>query len=92
MTEEEAKLVKSFCFLTQKPMLYIANVSEEDLTNLEANVHYIALTQFAKEHGCSVVAICAELEAQLSEFDEEERNAVIKYALNALNGEEVDQI
>ena len=78
MTEEEAKLVKSFCFLTQKAMLYIANVSEEDLFDLQANPHYQALCDYANEHGSKVIAICAELEAQLSEFDPEERQSYLE--------------
>ena len=73
MSEEELKMVKSFCFLTQKPMLYIANVCEEDLFDLEANPHYVSLCAYANEHGSKVIPICAELEAQLSEFDPEER-------------------
>ena len=77
MSEEELKMVKSFCFLTQKPMLYIANVSEEDLFDLEANSHYVTLCEYAKSHGSKVIAICAELEAQLSEFDPEERKSYL---------------
>ena len=77
MSEEELKMVKSFCFLPQKPMLYIANVSEEDLFDLEANSHYVALCEYAKSHGSKVIAICAELEAQLSEFDPEERKSYL---------------
>ncbi len=77
MSEEELKMVKSFCFLTQKPMLYIANVSEEDLFDLEANSHYVTLCEYAKSHGSKVIAICAELEAQLSEFEPEERKSYL---------------
>ena len=73
MSEEELKMVKSFCFLTQKPMLYIANVSEDDLLDLNANPHYVSLCEYATSHQSKVVAICAELEAQLSEFDPEEK-------------------
>lgn len=78
MTDEELKMVKSFCFLTQKPMLYIANVSEEDLFDLEANPHYVTLCNYAKEHGSKVIPVCAELEAQLSEFDPEERKSYLE--------------
>ena len=77
MTQEEEKMVRSFTFLTQKPMLYIANVSEEDLLDLEGNSHYNALLEYATEHGSKVVPICAEIEAQLSEFDEEEKKAFL---------------
>jgi ribosome-binding ATPase YchF (GTP1/OBG family) len=58
-------------------MLYIANVSEEDLFDLEANSHCVALCEYAKSHGSKVIAICAELEAQLSEFDPEERKSYL---------------
>ena len=73
LTDGEEKMVRSFSFLTQKPMMYIANVSEEDLLDLSSNTHYEALVKYAKEHGSRVIPICAELEAQLSEFDAEEK-------------------
>jgi ribosome-binding ATPase YchF (GTP1/OBG family) len=53
--------------------MYIANVSEEDLLDLSSNPHYEALVKYAKEHGSRVIPICAELEAQLSEFDAVEK-------------------
>ena len=40
---------------------------------LSSNTHYEALVKYAKEHGSRVIPICAELEAQLSEFDAEEK-------------------
>ena len=77
ISQEEEKMIKSFTFLTQKPMLYIANVSEEDLLDLSGNSHYNALCEYATAHGSKVVPICAEIEAQLSEFDEEEKAAFL---------------
>lgn len=72
-SEEESKMVKSFSFLTQKPMLFVANVSEDDLTNLDGNEHYKKLTSYAESHNMKVIPICAELEAELSDFSPEEK-------------------
>lgn len=72
-SEEESKMVKSFSFLTQKPMLFVANVSEDDLTNLDVNEHYKKLMSYAESHNMKVIPICAELEAELSDFSPEEK-------------------
>lgn len=77
LTQEEEKMVRSFTFLTQKPMLYIANVGEADLLDLDSNQYYNDLLEYAKVHNSKVVPICAEIEAQLSEFDEEEKKAFL---------------
>ena len=78
LSDEEEKIVKSFSFLTQKKMLFVANVREDELLDLSVNKHYQALVNFGKEHNLKVIPICAELEAQLSEFDEEEKKAYLE--------------
>ena len=64
--EEESKLLKGFQLLTIKPVLYVANVSEE---GFEKNPHLTAIRDFAKVENSEVVVICAEIEAQISKLD-----------------------
>ena len=68
--EEELKLLKGFQLLTIKPVLYVANVSEEGFSD---NPHLDVVADFSKAEGSQVVAICADIEAEISELDLEEK-------------------
>lgn len=73
LNEEEQELVKVLCLLTAKPMIYAANVSEDDLGTQGAdNVHVQALKNKAAEENSDVVVISAQVEAELNELDPEE--------------------
>jgi len=72
-TEEELLRINNLKLLTAKPMCYAANVCEEDLADGAANnVHVQALRQKALDEGCEVIIISAQVEAELSELDEDE--------------------
>ena len=68
--ESEWPLVRDLHLLTMKPVLYIANVDEDGMTD---NPHVDAVTQLAEAEGSEVVVICNKLEAEIAELDEEER-------------------
>ncbi len=68
--EEEVKLLKGFQLLTIKPVLYVANVSEAGFEN---NSHLTSIKDFAEVENSEVVAICAEIEAQISKLDIQEK-------------------
>ncbi len=61
--------LKDLHLITAKPILYIANVSED---GFEDNAHLDALRAFAEAEGAQVVAVCAAMEADIVELDEEE--------------------
>ena len=67
---EETKILKGFQLLTAKPVLYVANVSEGGFDN---NPHLKAIVDKASTENAQVVAICADIEAEISELDEEEK-------------------
>ncbi|MCC8141659.1 MAG: redox-regulated ATPase YchF [Lachnospiraceae bacterium] len=72
--EEEQEWFRSYNLLTAKPVIYAANVSEDDLADDGAsNVYVQAVRRIAKEEGSEVFALCAGIEAEMSELDEEER-------------------
>jgi len=76
--EEERSWMNSLFLLTSKPVLYAANVAEDDLP--DGNPYVDAVREIAKQQDARVVVICAELEAQLAELDEEERHAFLEEA------------
>ncbi|OBR94944.1 MULTISPECIES: redox-regulated ATPase YchF [Clostridium] len=84
LNEDEAELVKSFFLLTTKPVLYVANISEDDLTsgNLE-NDFVKKVQEYAKMEGSEVVIISAKIEEELSSLEDDERLEMLKeYGLN----------
>ena len=69
LTEDEFRTLKPLCFLTIKPVLYIANVSEEGFEN---NPHLDQIRAIADTEHAQVVPICAAIEQELSELEDEE--------------------
>lgn len=73
-TEDEKEIMQSIALLTSKPVIYACNMSENDFANnINDNVRYKAVCEIAKQEGAEVLPICAELEAQISSLDKEEK-------------------
>lgn len=73
-TKEEQALLKEYHFLTAKPVLYVANVSEEGMQN---NPLLDAVSAFAEKESAPVLPICALIEAELAELSDEERRSFL---------------
>ena len=71
LNADEKLAINSYGFLTAKPVLYVANVDEADLTGQGPLVQKVR--EFAAKVGASVVPVCAKLEAELVDLDESER-------------------
>lgn len=78
LDEEEQLLVKSFSLLTMKPMIYVANMSEEDIADPDQNTYYQLVKKHAEEEHNQVVPICAKIEEELSELDKEEKDMFLQ--------------
>lgn len=72
LTAEERELIKPYPFLTDKKVLYVANVSEADLPSLE-NQYVKRVREYAEKEGSRVIAICARLEEEIAQLPEDER-------------------
>jgi ribosome-binding ATPase len=70
--ELRARVFKEMGLLTAKPMIYVANVAEEDLPDGAGNPHVDALKVLAAKEGVEVVVVSAKIEAELSELDDTE--------------------
>lgn len=70
--EEETKLIRNFHFLTIKPIIYMANVSEEDLLT-DGNEYVDSVRKYAKEEGSEVVVVSAKIESELSELNDDDK-------------------
>ena len=72
--EEEAEILSGIGLLSAKPVIYACNMSEDDFkNNIEINVRYNAVRELAAKEGAEVLPICAELEAEISSLDKEEK-------------------
>ncbi|MCM1192462.1 MAG: redox-regulated ATPase YchF [Butyrivibrio sp.] len=72
--EDELAFMKEYNFLTWKPVIYAANVSEEDLgDDGTSNAMVTEVRRFAGEENSVVFVICAQIEQEISELDEEEK-------------------
>lgn len=72
--EDEQNWRKEYNLLTDKPVIFAANVSEDDLAEEGAGNEYVtAVREYAKKSECEVFVVCAEIEAEISELEEGER-------------------
>ncbi len=74
--EEEDKILKSFNFLTKKPIIYIANVNEDEVN--KENNYVKALKEYANKEDASVIVISAKIEEELSKLETEEKNLFLE--------------
>ena len=72
-SEEELKILKSYSFLTLKPIIYLANVQEEELGKAD-NEYVKVVKEYASKEGSKVVVLCAKIEEDLSEMSKEEKD------------------
>ena len=72
--EDEKAILDSIALLTSKPVIYACNMSEDDFTGgIEKNENYKNVCEMAAKEGAEVLPICAELEAEISSLDKEEK-------------------
>jgi len=70
LTDDEKQLIKELCLLTSKPTMYIANVQDDGFEN---NPLLDQVKAFADQEGAIVVSVCAAIEAEIVQLDEEEK-------------------
>ena len=75
MTDDERALMNTVSLLSSKPVIYACNMSEDDfMGDINANPYFIKVKEIAAAEGSEVLPVCAELEAQLADVSEEERD------------------
>ncbi|SOC39386.1 redox-regulated ATPase YchF [Ureibacillus acetophenoni] len=73
VSEDELKVIKGLHLLTIKPMLYVANVSEDEVADAENNKYVQQVKEYAQAEGARVITICAKIEEEISELDNDEK-------------------
>ena len=70
LTEDDDATINNLQLLSAKPVLYVANVAEEEI---DGNKYVVAVQEYAASHNAHVIIVCAAIEAELSELDDDDK-------------------
>ena len=77
-TDEEKEVLKESFLLTMKPVLYVANVSESELDNIENNNNVKKVKEFAEKENAEVIPLCVKIEEELSSLEKSEKKEMLE--------------
>ncbi|KAB7665294.1 redox-regulated ATPase YchF [Bacillus sp. B1-b2] len=77
-TEEQLKIAKGLHLLTIKPVLYVANVGEDEVADAENNEYVKLVQDFASKENAEVIVICAKIEEEIAELEGEEKEMFLQ--------------
>lgn len=77
VSDEERDVLRDLPLLTNKPILYAANVGEEEVANADGNAYVAKVRERAASEHAEVVVVCAQLEAEIAELDGDDRSAFL---------------
>ncbi|MBR6614268.1 MAG: redox-regulated ATPase YchF [Clostridia bacterium] len=84
LSDEEKSLLTDLFLLTSKKVIYIANVNEDQLLDVDNDANVNKVKEFASQEGAICIPLCAKLEEELSELDDEDRQALMQdYGMTA---------
>ena len=76
-TEEERRAIKSYNFLTIKPIIYMANINEDEVS-IEDNEYVKKVKEYAKKENSKVIKVCAKIEEELSQLEENDKKDMLE--------------
>ena len=77
-TEEEKEVLKDCFLLTLKPIMYVANISEEDLSNPDQNENVKKVKEYAKTENAEVIPLCIKIEEELSSLEDDDEKEMLE--------------
>ena len=77
LTDDEIAPIKAFNFITLKPIIYVANIKEDDLV-LGENDYTKQISDYAAKEGSNVIVMCAKIESELAELEESDKKEFLK--------------
>lgn len=78
LNEDEALIAKQLHLLTAKPILYVANVGEDEITDVDNNEYVQAVRDFANKEQAEVIVVSAKIEEEIAELDQEEKEMFLE--------------
>ena len=76
--EEEQELVKEMFLLTNKPLIYITNISEEQLSNAENDIYVKEVKEYAEKQKSEVIPLCVKIEEELSSLEDNDKKEMLE--------------
>lgn len=76
--EEQDKIVKGLHLLTNKPMLYVANVSEDEVADPDSNENVQKVREYAADENAEVIVVCAKIEEEIAELEPDEKEMFLE--------------
>ncbi len=78
-TEDEMEIIKTSPLLSNKPVIYAANLSEADYkNNIETNPHYKKVCEIAKSEHAAILPICAQIEAEIADMEDDDKKMFLE--------------
>ncbi|MGK7377245.1 redox-regulated ATPase YchF [Planococcus sp. 1R117A] len=77
-TEDELRIAKNLNLLTLKPMLYAANVAEDEITDADNNEYVQQVRDYAAQQNSEVIVVCAKIEEEMAELEDEEKEMFLE--------------
>lgn len=77
-TDEEQEIMKDTYLLTAKPILYIANISEEQILNADTDKYVNEVREYAKTENAKVIPLCVKIEEELSTLEGEDKKEMLE--------------
>ncbi len=77
-TDEEKEIIKDTYLLTTKPIIYIANISEEQIANSDTDKFVNEVKEYAKQENAKVIPLCVKIEEELSSLDKDDKKEMLE--------------
>lgn len=71
--EDDQQIVKGLFLLTSKPVLYVANIAEDDMADPENSKYFQVVADYAKQEGAQAIGVLAETEEEIAELDDDDK-------------------
>lgn len=78
LNDEEMEIIKDSFLLTLKPILYVGNISENEIENPDSNPNLVKLKEYAKSEGVEVIPLCVKIEEELSGLEKEDKREMLE--------------
>ena len=77
LSDDDKEIMKNYGLLTAKPVIYVANMSDDEISEPTSNHYYNEVKKYADAEGSECIAICAKMEEELSGLEKDEKKAFL---------------
>lgn len=78
LNDEEKSSISDLFLLTSKPMMYVGNISEEQIKNIDSDPHFLKLKEYANAQGSEAIPLCVKIEEELATLEDNEKDEMLE--------------